>query len=47
MENGYLEIRVSGKSKLYCTTEKGKIHINQKLKDFKQVFQHVLGTEVE
>ena len=43
MENGYLEIRVSGKSKLYCTTEKGKKHISQKLNDFKQVFQHILG----
>jgi CheY-like chemotaxis protein/DNA-binding PadR family transcriptional regulator len=41
-ENGYLEIRVSGKSKLYCTTEKGKNHISQKLNDFKQVFQHIL-----
>jgi CheY-like chemotaxis protein len=47
MEEGYLEVRVSGKSKLYCTTEKGKIHVSQKLKDFKQVFQHVWGTEVE
>jgi CheY-like chemotaxis protein/DNA-directed RNA polymerase subunit L len=46
-ENGYLEIRVSGKSKLYCVTETGKIHIGQKLKDFKQVFQHVWGTETE
>jgi two-component system, response regulator PdtaR len=43
MENGYLEIRVSGKSKLYCPTEKGKKHISQKLNDFKQVFQHILG----
>ena len=34
MENGYLEIRVSGKSKLYCPTEKGKKHISQKLNDF-------------
>jgi hypothetical protein len=24
MENGHLEIKVSGKSKLYCPTEKGK-----------------------
>jgi CheY-like chemotaxis protein len=47
MEEGYLEIRVSGKSKLYCTTEKGKIHVSQKLKDFRQVFQHVWGAEVE
>ena len=44
MENGYLEIRVSGKSKLYCPTEKGKKHISQKLNDFKLVFQHILGT---
>ena len=44
MENGYLEIRVSGKSKLYCPTEKGKKHISQKLNDFKQVFQHILGS---
>jgi DNA-binding PadR family transcriptional regulator len=43
LENGYLEIKVSGKSKLYCPTEKGKKHISQKLNDFKQVFQHILG----
>jgi len=43
LEDGYLEIRVSGKSKLYCPTEKGKRHISQKLNDFKQVFQHILG----
>jgi two-component system, response regulator PdtaR len=44
LENGYLEIRVSGKSKLYCPTEKGKKHISQKLNDFKLVFQHILGS---
>ena len=43
LDNGYLEIRVSGKSKLYCPTEKGKKHISQKLDDFKQVFQHIMG----
>ena len=43
-EKGYLEIRVSGKSKLYCPTEEGKKHISQKLNDFKQVFQHILGS---
>ncbi len=43
MEDGYLEIRVSGKSKLYCPTEKGKKHISQKLNDFKLVFQHIIG----
>jgi len=44
MDNGYLEIRISGKSKLYCPTEKGKKHISQKLNDFKLVFQHILGS---
>ena len=43
MDEGYLEIRVSGKSKLYCPTEKGKKHIGQKLNDFKLVFQHIMG----
>jgi CheY-like chemotaxis protein/DNA-binding PadR family transcriptional regulator len=43
MDNGYLEIRVSGKSKLYCPTEIGKKHISQKLEDFKRVFQHIMG----
>ncbi|MDP3563058.1 MAG: hypothetical protein Q8R70_01070, partial [Methanoregula sp.] len=43
MENGDLEIRVSGKSKLYCTTETGKRNIGQKLNDFKLVFQHIVG----
>jgi CheY-like chemotaxis protein/predicted transcriptional regulator len=46
-KNGHLEIRVSGQSKLYCTTEKGKPHISQKLNDFKLVFQHILGAEVK
>jgi|GEM_PF-250588 len=40
---GYLEIRMSGKSKLYCPTDKGKKHITRKLNDFKQVFRHILG----
>jgi len=42
LDNGFLEIRVSGKSKLYCPTEKGKKHISKKLNDFKQVFQHII-----
>ena len=48
MDNGYLEIKVSGKSKLYCPTEKGKKHISQKLNDFKQVFRHIMsgGSEI-
>jgi len=47
MDNGYLEIRASGKSKLYCPTEKGKKHISQKLNDFKQVFRHIMSGESE
>jgi DNA-binding PadR family transcriptional regulator len=43
MDHGYLEIRVSGKSKLYYPTETGKKHIRQKLNDFKRVFQHITG----
>ena len=42
MDEGHLEIRVSGKSKLYCLTEKGKKHIGQKLNDYKLVFQHIV-----
>ena len=44
-ESGYLEIRVSGKSKLYCPTETGKKHISQKLHDYKLVFGHIIGGE--
>ena len=44
LEEGHLEIRMSGKSKLYCPTEKGRKHFSQKLDDFKQVFQHILGS---
>jgi CheY-like chemotaxis protein/DNA-binding PadR family transcriptional regulator len=43
LDNGYLEIRISGISKLYCPTEKGKKHISRKLDEFKQVFQHISG----
>jgi CheY-like chemotaxis protein len=45
LEDGHLETRVSGKSKLYCPTEKGKKHISQKLNDFKQVFWHISGLQ--
>jgi DNA-binding PadR family transcriptional regulator len=46
-ENGYLEIRTSGKSKLYCTTENGRKHISQTLDDFRQVFQYLLSNRHE
>lgn len=42
-QNGYMEIRMSGKSKLYCPTDKGKKYISQKLNDIKLVFRHILG----
>jgi two-component system, response regulator PdtaR len=45
-KNGYLEIRVSGKSKLYCPTDKGRTFVNQKLNEYKLVFQHILGSGI-
>jgi CheY-like chemotaxis protein/DNA-binding PadR family transcriptional regulator len=42
-QNGYLEIKMSGKSKLYSPTEKGGKYISQKLNDIKLVFKHILG----
>ena len=42
--NGFLEIRISGKSKLYCPTDKGRVFVTQKLNEYKLVFQHILGS---
>jgi two-component system, response regulator PdtaR len=42
-EKGYLEMKVSGKSKLYSPTDSGKKYIHQRLNEFKFVFQHILG----
>jgi two-component system, response regulator PdtaR len=39
----YLEMKVSGKSKLYSPTEAGKKYIRQRLNEFTFVFQHILG----
>jgi CheY-like chemotaxis protein/DNA-binding PadR family transcriptional regulator len=41
-KKGYLEMKTSGKSKLYSPTEKGRKHIRQKLNEFKFIFQHIL-----
>ncbi|HTY52448.1 MAG TPA: response regulator [Methanomicrobiales archaeon] len=41
-KEGYLEMKTSGKSKLYSPTEKGRKHIRQKMAEYKFVFQHVL-----
>jgi CheY-like chemotaxis protein/DNA-binding PadR family transcriptional regulator len=42
-QHGYLEMKVSGKSKLYSPTEAGKKYIQQELNEFKFVFQQILG----
>ncbi|ABS56046.1 response regulator receiver protein [Methanoregula boonei 6A8] len=44
-KNGYLEMKVSGKSKLYYPTESGKKYIRQRLIEFKFVFRHIMGEE--
>jgi len=41
-EQGYLEMRTSGKSKLYAPTEKGKKYIGQRMNEFKATYQHIL-----
>jgi two-component system, response regulator PdtaR len=42
---GYLEMKISGKSKLYSPTEPGKKYLRQRLNEFKFVFRHILGDE--
>jgi CheY-like chemotaxis protein/DNA-binding PadR family transcriptional regulator len=42
-QKGYLEMNVSGKSKLYSPTEAGKKYIQQQLNEFRFVFQQILG----
>jgi CheY-like chemotaxis protein/DNA-binding PadR family transcriptional regulator len=46
-KGGYLEVKASGKSKLYSPTEKGRKHIRQKLSEFKLVFEHILDGGIE
>jgi two-component system, response regulator PdtaR len=40
---GILEVKTSGKSKLYVPTERGKAYIRQKVNEFKYTFQHIFG----
>jgi len=40
---GILEVKTSGKSKLYSPTATGKLYIAQKLNEFKFTFQHIFG----
>ena len=42
-QNGYMEIRMSGKLNRYCPTDKGKKYISQKLNDIKSGFQAHIG----
>jgi two-component system, response regulator PdtaR len=42
---GYLEMKISGKSKLYHPTEPGKKYLRQRLNEFRFVFRHILGDE--
>ncbi|MFA4859942.1 response regulator [Methanoregula sp.] len=40
---GILEVKTSGKSKLYAPTERGSMYIRQKVNEFKFTFQHIFG----
>ncbi|MGB9175853.1 MAG: response regulator [Methanoregula sp.] len=42
-QKGYLEMKASGKSKLYAPTEAGRKYIHNRLDEFKFVFRHILG----
>jgi hypothetical protein len=44
-KKGYLEMKVSGKSKLYSPTAKGREHIRKKLDEFRCTFQHIIGRD--
>ncbi|PKL68313.1 MAG: hypothetical protein CVV30_10330 [Methanomicrobiales archaeon HGW-Methanomicrobiales-1] len=42
-KKGYLSVSTIGKSKVYSPTETGKLHIRQKLDEFRSVFYHILA----
>ena len=44
-KQGMLEVKISGKSKLYCPTPMGRDFIGHKLIQYKRVFHHILGEE--
>jgi AmiR/NasT family two-component response regulator/DNA-binding PadR family transcriptional regulator len=44
-KNGYLVMKISGKSKLYSPTETGKKYIHNRLNEFKFVFRHILSDD--
>jgi CheY-like chemotaxis protein/DNA-binding PadR family transcriptional regulator len=41
-KDGFLEMKASGKSKLYSPTEKGRRHIRQRLSEYSFIFRHIL-----
>lgn len=41
-KKGYLETKISGKSKLYYPTETGRTYIRQTLSDFKSILRHIV-----
>jgi len=45
-EKGYLEMKSSGKSKLYMPTDSGRKYIRQKLGEFRFVFRHLMGEDM-
>jgi two-component system, response regulator PdtaR len=45
-QKGFLEMKASGKSKLYSPTESGRKYIHNRLDEFKFVFRHILGDSV-
>jgi len=42
-QNGYLKMKMSGKSKLYVPTQEGRVYIRKKLNEFRHIFQHILN----
>lgn len=46
-KRGYLDTKMSGKSKLYYPTEPGQKYIRQKLSDFKSILRHIFVGKTE
>lgn len=46
-QKGFLDMKISGKSKLYFPTESGKHYIRQKQDEFRCTFQHIMGGDMK
>jgi len=44
-EKGYLEMKISGKSKMYSPTKAGNTYIRQRMAEYRLVFKHILGED--